>query len=95
MSLCKYKDALGIPNEGFHKTRIPGLNIALNDLLGTFLLALILWLVMYVLLKSTFLSTNGWVQYLYCFIFFFILGIILHRIFCVNTTINKLIFGVV
>ena len=40
MSLCAYKDILGIPNEGLHKYRVA--NIAIVDVLLTIALAWIL-----------------------------------------------------
>jgi len=43
------------------------------------------------LLLSYFFRINFWI----ILFILFILGIILHRLFCVNTTINKFIFGFV
>ena len=77
MNLCKYKDALGIPNEGIHSYRI--FNIAIADVIMTFIAAFIISY----FYNISFIKTS---------IFLFILGIILHRIFCVQTTINKLLF---
>lgn len=77
LTLCKYKDILGIPNQGVHSFRI--FNIAIVDVLLTILAAFII---------SYFLKTN----FLYTLLFMFILGIISHRIFCVRTTIDKLLF---
>ena len=75
---AKYSDIFGKPNTGFHSFRI--FDIAVNDLLGTILI-------------------SGLLAYSLNYNFFIILfitlllGIILHRLFCVDTTINKLIFG--
>lgn len=77
-SLCKYKHVFGKEKEGFHKQRLFGL--ALYDVLGTIIGA---WLI------STAFQLDFWIV-LVCS---FILAIILHRLFCVNTTINKMIFG--
>lgn len=77
MSLCKYKDALGIPNQGLHSYRF--LNLAIVDVIMTFLAAILL---------SYFFK----ISLLYTSIFLFSLGIILHRLFCVRTTIDKLLF---
>jgi hypothetical protein len=77
LTLCKYKDILGVPNQGVHSFRI--FNIAIVDVLLTILAAFII---------SYFLKTN----LLYTLLFMFILGIISHRIFCVRTTIDKLLF---
>ena len=88
MNLCKYKDYLGKPKEGFHETRIPLLNIALYDTLATFVLSVIISLIIYYFNKSNFLKI-----FLKTTAILFILGIILHGIFCVNTTINNKLFG--
>lgn len=76
-NLCKYKDILGKPGKGAHSYRI--FNIAIVDVLLTILLAYII---------SFFAKTN----FMYTLIIVFILGIISHRIFCVRTTIDKLLF---
>ena len=76
--LCKYKDALGKPNEGIHKYRI--FNIAIVDVLLTFFVAFII---------SFFSKINFFI----ILILLFIAGIILHRIFWVRTTVDKLIFN--
>ena len=77
MDLCKYKNALGVPNKGIHSYRFLG--VAIADVIMTILGALIISY----LFKYSFLYTT---------ITLFILGIILHRIFCVRTTIDKLLF---
>jgi hypothetical protein len=76
--LCKYRHILGKEQDGFHKTRFFG--VALFDTLATIVGA---WLISKAL-KVNFLVT---------LIGLFVVGIILHRMFCVNTTINKMIFG--
>jgi uncharacterized membrane protein len=77
MNLCKYKDALGIPGKGIHSYRI--FNIAIADVVMTIIGAYILSLIF----KTPFL---------YTLIALFVLGIILHKIFCVRTTIDKFLF---
>jgi hypothetical protein len=77
MDLCKYKNALGVPNKGIHSYRFLG--VAIADVVMTILGALIISY----LFKYSFLYTT---------ITLFILGIILHRLFCVRTTIDKLLF---
>ena len=76
MSLCKYKDSLGIPNKGIHSYRLFG--VAIVDVIMTIILAYLI---------SIFTRYN----FTKTVIFLFILGIVLHRLFCVDTTINKLI----
>jgi fatty acid desaturase len=78
MSLCKYKDALGKPNEGIHKYRF--FNIAIADVTMTIIAAFIFSYIF----KFNFLAT---------LIILFLLGIILHRIFCVRTTVDKILFS--
>lgn len=75
--LCKYKNALGKPKEGLHKYRI--FNIAIIDLLLTIIVAII---ISYIMKINVFIV----------FIILFLLGIIMHRLFCVRTTIDKLLF---
>lgn len=41
----KYKDIFGKPGEGAHAIRIPIINLAAVDVIGTILIAYILWLV--------------------------------------------------
>jgi hypothetical protein len=77
ISLCKYKDALGIPNQGIHSYRFFG--VAIMDVIMTIIGAFIISYVY----KISFLKTA---------LFLFALGIVLHRIFCVRTTIDKLLF---
>jgi len=77
MNLCKYKDLLGEPGKGVHSYRI--FNIAIVDVILTILVALLI----------SFLAK---VSFMWTLLILFLLGIILHRIFCVKTTIDKLIF---
>ena len=75
--LCKYKDALGLPGKGIHSFQIGG--IAVADVVMTIIGALIISFIFNV-------------KFVYTLIFLFLLGIFLHRIFCVRTTIDKLLF---
>ena len=78
ITLCKYKHIFGKEQEGVHKQRFLG--VALYDVIGTIVGA---WLI------ARAFNFNFWI------VFASAVGIaiILHRLFCVNTTINKLIFG--
>ena len=76
--LCKYKNIFGEVGKGAHSYRI--FNIALVDVILTILLAIIIHL---------FIPKY---KFIYILISLFILGIILHRIFCVRTTIDKFLF---
>jgi hypothetical protein len=85
---AEYKDKLGKPNEGVHSRRFLGL--AIFDVVGTIAGAGIIGLIISLIFKYNFLIT-----FLVTLLVLFIIGIFLHRIFCVNTTINKWIFGIV
>ena len=74
----KYKDIFGKPNMGIHSYRF--LNIAIIDLLLTLILS---YIISYVFNKP----------FIFVFLFLFLFGIILHRLFCVKTTIDKLLFN--
>ena len=75
--LCKYKDIFGKPNSGLHSLRI--LDIAIFDVLCVIIIGM--------LISNTFKMSL-----LYTIISLFILGIILHRLFCVRTTVDRLLF---
>lgn len=74
----KFSEIFGRPNEGAHSYRF--MNLAVVDVLGTIIGAFII---------AKVFNLNFFLTLL----ILLILGIILHRLFCVNTTINKLIFG--
>jgi hypothetical protein len=76
--LCKYKDIFGKVGEGPHSYRI--FNIAIVDVILTILAAFIIHL---------FIPKYS---FLYILILLFITGIVMHRLFCVRTTIDKLLF---
>jgi hypothetical protein len=75
---CKYKDIFGKPNEGIHSFRIFNISV-IDTLLTVFLAYLIL------------LAVPSF-SFIYILIILFIIGIITHRLFCVRTTIDKLLF---
>jgi hypothetical protein len=77
IDLCKYKNALGVPGKGIHSYRLGG--IAVADVIMT-------------IIGAFFISWIMRWNFIYTLIGLFILGIILHRLFCVKTTIDKLIF---
>jgi fatty acid desaturase len=74
---CKYKNILGEVKKGPHSYRI--FNIAIVDVLLTIFVAFII---------SYFFKINFWITLL----ILFLLGIIAHRLFCVRTTIDKILF---
>jgi|TARA_B110000495_G_C22547755_1_gene331603 hypothetical protein len=78
--LCKYKDIFGKVGEGLHSYRL--FNIAIVDVISTIFVAYLLKI--YIFPQRSFLKLT---------IILFLLGIILHKIFCVKTTLDKMIFG--
>jgi hypothetical protein len=71
------KKLFGEPKEGIHSYR--NFNIAYVDLVAT-------------ILGSIFLARIMKWNYLYTIIGMFLLGIVLHRMFCVRSTVDKLLF---
>ena len=77
IDLCKYKDIFGRAREGAHAYRI--FDIAVVDVAATVVVAFLIARVFgFVFWKSL--------------VILFILGIILHRMFCVGTTVDRLVF---
>lgn len=74
--LCEYKDIFGKVGEGIHSYRF--LNIAIIDVIATVIIAY----VVHKIFNINFLISLG---------ILFLVGIISHRLFCVHTTIDKLI----
>ena len=77
MNLCQYKNVLGEPNKGVHKHY--GLGFAIFDVIGTGVGA-------YMLSKTfntSFLTSFGLLMFL---------AVASHKIFCVDTALNKVIF---
>ena len=77
ISGCPYKNILGKPNEGVHSYRFA--NIAIVDVIMTIIAAFIISAVFAI----SFWKVLG---------VSFLLGIVLHRFFCVRTTVDKLLF---
>jgi hypothetical protein len=75
--LCKYKDIFGEPGKGPHKYRF--MNIAIIDVVFTIIAAYIIY---------RFTLWNFWIILAGAFA----LGIFFHRLFCVRTTVDKLLF---
>ena len=76
--LCPYKYIFGRPGEGVHAYRLFGL--AVVDVTVTIIVAL---LAAWVFKWNIWITLGG----------FFLAGIIAHRLFCVPTVIDKLLFG--
>lgn len=89
MDLCKYKDIFGAPNTGLHAYRLTlngiessgGKGLAFVDILFTLIGAVLL---------SFYFKKIHWFK---IFIMLFILGIVLHLLFCVKTPITSFIIS--
>ena len=79
INLCKYSDIFGKVKEGIHSYRI--FDIAVLDVLLTVITA-------YIVHKFFFEKYS----FICVLLGVFLLGIISHRIFCVRTTIDKMLF---
>jgi hypothetical protein len=77
VDFCKYKDLLGKPNSGLRKYRV--FDIALLD---------VTVVIIFGYLISWFFKWNLW----YTLGGLFLLGIFVHRIFCVRTGVDKMLF---
>lgn len=75
----KINKIFGEPSKGIHSYRM--FNVAIIDVLFTFIVA-------YIIQKAFFPKT----EYYKVLLFYFIFGIIIHRIFDVKTTVDRLIF---
>lgn len=75
--LCKYKNALGEANKGIHSIRLFG--VAIVDVVLTIVFAGII-------------SHTSSYRFVPTLLFLFLLGIILHKLFCVDTAINNILF---
>ena len=87
MSLCKYKNIFGEPNTGIHSIRV--FNIAIFDVLSTIIGAIVIHQIIII----SILDMGNIIKLWMVIVSLFILGIILHRLFCVRTTIDKLLFN--
>jgi hypothetical protein len=76
--LCKYKNIFGKPNEGVHSIRF--MNLAVIDVILT--------------IMGGFFIARYYKLNIYLTIFtLFLLGIIAHRLFCVKTQVDKILFS--
>lgn len=91
MNLCQYKNIFGEPGKGIHSHRLFG--VAIVDVVMTIIGA---YLLSKYFPKTKIFSRDGSPQklnFVYTMISLFILGILMHRLFCVRTTIDKLLFN--
>jgi hypothetical protein len=78
MDLCKYKDIFGEPRKGVHSYRM--FDLAIVDVIATYLLSLYI--------------SKYYKEYsvLKLFIILMVLSVFIHKIFCVETTLTKMVF---
>jgi hypothetical protein len=77
MGLCKYRDIFGKVGSGVHSIRF--FNIAVVDTLLTFVLAYVI---------NSYLKSN----LLVIFFLLIVASILIHKAFCVETTLTKMFF---
>jgi hypothetical protein len=77
--LCKYKDIFGKVGEGAHSYRF--FNLAIVDVITTIIIA---WLIHFFIFPKY--------NFGIILLVLFLSGIFMHRLFCVRTTIDKLLF---
>ena len=78
--LCEYSEIFGKIGEGVHSYRV--FDVAIIDVVMTMIGAYFL--------QKTFLKKY---EYYEVSVGLFLLGILMHRLFCVRTTIDKLLFN--
>lgn len=76
--LCKYSDMFGAPGTGVHSYRF--FDIAVIDYSLTVVVAILI---------SYYYKWN----FTYVLVGLFLFGIVAHRVFCVRTTIDRMLFG--
>jgi hypothetical protein len=77
VEFCKYRHIFGIEKEGVHQYRL--LNVAIVDTVLTMLFAFALALYFKV-------------SFLFVFFILLVIATLLHRLFCVETTLTKIVF---
>lgn len=77
MDLCKYRNIFGSPGSGVHSYRI--FNLAIVD-------------VAFTIIGAYFIAQYIGYPFHYVLPALFLLGIIMHRIFCVQTTVDLWLF---
>jgi hypothetical protein len=70
--LCAYKDAGGVPGQGLHALRIPVVDLAAVDVVGTVVIAL---------LVARRFHWRAWIVVCAAFV----VGFVAHALFCVDT----------
>ena len=76
---CKYKDIFGKVGEGVHSYRL--FNIAIVDVVMTIIVSYIIHIY------------NRKYNFWCILLIIFLMGILMHRLFCVRTTVDKILFN--
>ena len=77
IDLCKYKNLFGVPGEGIHSFQLYGISVW-DTLIAIGVALIIAWV-------------TGW-SYGQTIIGFLLLGIVVHRLFCVRTAVDVMLF---
>ena len=85
MNLCKYSELAGKPREGLHSIRL--FDIVIIDVILTIIGTLILYQIL-----DYFFVISKYVSRIVLVCMAFIFGIIMHRLFCVRTKIDTILF---
>ena len=84
LDLCQYRDLFGKPYEGIRQSRFPIINIAVADTIAVLIVA---YLITY------WLYGNDLMKFICVLIALILIGILAHKLFCVNTALNVALFG--
>lgn len=76
--MCKYKHLFGEERKGFHSWRL--FDVAIGDVVLT-------------VVGAYFIASALKVSFVTTLVVVFALGIVMHRLFCVNTKVNVILFG--
>jgi len=81
--LCQFRDIFGEPGKGVHAYRLFG--VAIVDVVATVVAAKVLHVVM----RNRLPHVGFW----HWLVLLFIAGIVMHRLFCVRTVVDRVVFG--
>lgn len=89
MDLCKYKNLFGELNTGVHSYRV--FDLAIFDILSTVIFGFVFHQIVIIRLLN--IRKNYFTSFFIVLLVLFVSGIILHRLFCVRTTVDKWLFS--
>jgi hypothetical protein len=84
---CRYRNALGRPREGIHHLRFAGM--AANDIIMTLIAAFVF---VFLAFRREWGHATFWKLFVVMIVFLWSGAILLHRFFCVRTTLDMLLF---